>query len=134
MQDKGQVSIEFMLVGVALLAFMLVFMNAFSKVQDSAMLALDVQNAKRFSAELEADSGKILLMGDGSEVNVSSPIIGEWLFSRGSLGNSIIVRNKTKEIKVALPKNLQLRLSKTGFTKKISFVIKKSGGGISLED
>ncbi|HLC92175.1 MAG TPA: hypothetical protein VJH23_00545 [archaeon] len=139
MNPKGQASLEFMILLAALLGFLSVSVSAFSGLHDSAIAAIDAQNAKAFANNITSKAALLTSLGDSSSQSVSSDIFGEWEISglsvNASGGCRISVHAAPERIvSFPLPENVACNLSKSTFTKKITLHIRKSGGKISLSD
>ena len=86
MRRKGQLSLEFLILASALLAFFAVFAAAFSGMRDSALAAIDVRNAKSFSYEANEKAQALALLGEGSEKPIGGNAIAEWRLESGGVG------------------------------------------------
>src|SRR3989338_8031459 len=91
MRRKGQLSLEFLILASALLAFFAVFASAFSGIKDSALTVIDVRNAKAFSSEANEKAQALALLGDGSEKPVSANAVSEWRLEAGASKTFIAV-------------------------------------------
>lgn len=129
---KGQVSIEFLLVFVAMLAFISVFVGAFSTLHESSLLSLDIQNAKRFVKELDNSSKTLLLLGDGSNKKFSYTILTSWELKEIENNNFLIIDSKEKDVQLELPKNIKLK-NQNSFSKKFRVTLTKTSDELILD-
>jgi uncharacterized protein (UPF0333 family) len=65
-KKKGQISLEFLVVLVAMIAILIVFMPVFSKLQKSVLLALDVYNASSKLNEFKTNVSMLNTLEQGS--------------------------------------------------------------------
>lgn len=129
---KGQVSIEFLLVFVAMLAFISVFVGAFSTLHESSLLSLDIQNAKRFVKELDNSSKTLLLLGDGSNKKFSYTILTSWELKEIENNNFLIIDSNGKDVQLELPKNIKLK-NQNSFSKKFRVTLTKTSDELILD-
>ncbi|HZX34005.1 MAG TPA: hypothetical protein VFF09_01355 [archaeon] len=135
MRRKGQLSLEFLILASALLAFFAVFAAAFSGMRDSALAAIDVRNAKSFSYEANEKAQALALLGEGSEKPIGVNAIAEWRLESGGGGAFLLIPGPGgKNFSVAFPENISVRLRSGTFSGSRSFTLKKSGGKIILLD
>ncbi|MCR4335705.1 MAG: hypothetical protein NUV57_04160 [archaeon] len=130
MNSNGQLSIEFLLLLTAILAFLSVFTSAFSELEESSLYAIDVQNAKRFVNELNNSSKTLSLLGEGSQKQFSYKIINEWELKDSPVA-LIVHSNSGKNISLQLPENIMLESSKN-FKENLIVVLKKENGKLIL--
>tara|TARA_Y100000310_G_C20702563_1_gene831297 strand:+ start:9429 stop:9824 length:396 start_codon:yes stop_codon:yes gene_type:complete len=131
MNSKGQLSIEFLLLLVAVLAFLSVFTSAFSDLEQSSLFAIDVQNAKRFVNELNNSAKTLSLLGEGSEKYFSYKIITEWELSN-SPAVLTIYSESGKNISLQISESIFLKSSKK-FKNKLNLVLRKENGKLILD-
>lgn len=130
---RGQVSIEFLLVFVAMLAFISVFVGAFSTLQESSLFSLDIQNAKRFVNELDNSSKTLSLLGNGSNKKFSYTILNFWDLKEIENNNFLIIKNEAgKSIQLQLSKNIKLK-NPSSFSKKFKVTLTKTNEGLILD-
>lgn len=65
-KKKGQISLEFLVVLVAMIAILIVFMPVFSKLQKSVLLALDVYSASSKLNEFKTNVSMLNTLETGS--------------------------------------------------------------------
>ena len=129
---KAQVSIEFLLVFAAMLAFISVFVGAFSTLQESSLLSLDIQNAKRFVKELDNSSKTLSLLGEGSNKKFSYTILNSWELREIENNNFLIIDNKERDVQLELPKSIKLK-NQNSFSKKFRVTLTKTSEGLILD-
>jgi len=134
MNQKAQVSIEFLLVFVALLGFVSVFSHFFSELQEAAKFGLDLKNAQRFVSDVKSFSETLEFLGEGSGKSFSYKVMNSWSFSGGP-GNCILVvsteRGNSSELR--LPESVSCE-PRGPFTEELSLSLKKTGSGLVLSD
>lgn len=124
---KGQISIEFLLVFCAVLSFLAIFASAFSEIEDSSLFALDVQSAKRFSADLSNASEKLSYFGDKTSIEFHYKIFNEWNLSNQHL---IVRDSNSKTFEMPLPQNFVFE--ENSFSGDVVFKIEKIDGKFFL--
>ena len=129
---RGQVSIEFLLVFVAMLAFISVFVGAFSTLQESSLLSLDIQNAKRFVKELDNSSKTLSLLGEGSSKKFIYTILNSWELKEIENNNFLIIDSKERNVQLKLPKNIKLK-NQNSFSKKFRVTLTKTSDKLILD-
>ena len=129
---RGQVSIEFLLVFVAMLAFISVFVGAFSTLQESSLLSLDIQNAKRFVKELDNSSKTLSLLGEGSSKKFSYTILNSWELKEIENNNFLIIDSQERNVQLKLPKNIKLK-NQNSFSKKFRVTLTKTSDELILD-
>jgi len=129
--EKGQASIEFLLVLITALLLLSVSANAISNLHEAALFTIDVKNAKSFLDEANAKANLLILLGEGSESAIETSIIGEWEISQKQ--NELTIKNPQGKEKIfAFPKNLSVKINEKSFTGKNIFILKKEGQSVSI--
>lgn len=64
--NKAQISLEFLVILVAMIAILIVFLPVFSKLEKSVLLTLDVYNASKYLNEFKADVSMLNTLETGS--------------------------------------------------------------------
>ena len=127
---KGQAGIEALLIMATMLSFISLSLGLCSELEQSSRYALDLQAANSFSSGLKSSASRLLFLGEGSHIEVSSKVLCEWSLVTGSegIGGSIEVSCGKDKRLVALP---ELFFPYGGtFSKEIRLFLVKSGGKI----
>ncbi|MFH1391719.1 MAG: hypothetical protein ABIH20_05395 [Candidatus Diapherotrites archaeon] len=131
MNSTGQLSVEFLLLLTAVLAFLSVFISAFSYLEQSSLYAIDVQNARRFVNELNNSAKTLSLLGDGSEKHFSYRVITTWELSN-SPAILTVYSNSGKDISLQIPEGIFLKSPKK-FKDELNIVLRKENGKLILD-
>lgn len=137
MTDKlhGQLSIEYLLLAAALLAFFFVTVLSLREVFFEGLFVLDVQNARSFLSELEKKAAVLSLTGNGSFISAKADFFAEWKLS--GQGNSLSIEindarlQKSKKISVSIPLVVQGGVSGE---KKISVLLSRVDEVLLIKD
>jgi len=113
-KNKGQLSIEFLLLTSVLLASLAVFVSAASQVFEAGLFAIDVKNAAIFSNELEKSINFLSVLSNGSKKEISVKSITDWkILYDGELSIKIENKNsnqtKTLSFEPVLTPQLQIK-------------------------
>ena len=86
-QNRGQLSIEYLLLSAALLAVFAIVLSAAAALFQSALFAVDAKNAVLFSNELEKNIDYLGLLSSGSQIEMDAKPMSEWhiFFSSGRI-------------------------------------------------
>jgi len=99
---KGQVSIEFLMLCAAVLAFITFSVSAISLTETTAQEALQKQYAKNLSIEIERAAKKLVFFGEGSAITIEhSPKISALVSA-----NKIKIKSGALEFWALLPEGI----------------------------
>ncbi len=129
---KAQVSIEFILLLAASLAFISGIAAALSSLNDSALLAIDAQGAKSLSSEISSSARTLSLLGNGSEKKLPYSALGNWRISQNAGKAYVLVGNGAGNVEIELHGIVVaggMELKRKGF-----LVLRKEGGKILLQN
>lgn len=129
---KGQASIEFMLIFTAALIFTIIFVAGFSEVKEAALIAIDKQEAKRTSKEIEAAGKYLSLLGEGSAKKIKLHAINEWEFKEGTNPSIIIKSEKGKTAEVKIPKKVKYSFLGKILKGKTELILETKAGNLIL--
>ncbi|MCR4368525.1 MAG: hypothetical protein NUV67_01315 [archaeon] len=124
---RAQVSLEFLLVFAAFMAFITVFVSALPEVVSSAFFAMDLKSAQSLSQGIDYFSRESEFLGNGTSSEFSYQVFGEWAFLDSPPG--IAVLHEGRQRLVELPENVEVE-NPGFFSEKISLLATKSGGKI----
>ncbi len=131
---RGQVSLEYLLVLIGALAFLSASFHFFSSLEEDSRFWMDVLSAKGFASHVQQQGRALSLMGDGSAAALETKILGEWrIMADGNFAELRVFGANGRAFSISLAAGAQ-KLSGKAFTKKLSVVLAKDGGKISLQD
>jgi len=134
MHCNGQLSLEYLLLLLAVLSIFAVMLPLLNSVYDLSLFGLDCVNAKRFSFSLQEAIEEASFQADGSLVSIEANPLTNWLLSSSGNSLAILVQGpgeSKKSFEVIFPN--QLHLDNASITSKTSFVLRKNAGQILLE-
>ncbi|GEM_PF-3756895 len=106
--SRAQISLEFLLIFAALVAFMGLFVPVFHSVLDESLFALDLLRAQHFADSFSTESFDLRVQGAGSFATVPAYPLSEWsvLVSGPRLGVTVFSKSGrsrvlTRELGVA---------------------------------
>jgi len=123
--NKAQISLEFLVILVAMIAILIVFLPVFSKLEKSVLLTLDVYNASKYLTEFQSNVSMLNTLEIGSSTLFEMQFIYPADFSCQNnliklvLGNEI----KTKELSKELALNCDFAFK---IDKKASILLSKA--------
>jgi len=135
-KEKGQLSLEYMIVLAAFLALLGMLAPFLVQTQALAQLSLDKKTAQVFLAEIKGKTDQLKLMGDGSNFTIRVRPINSWIIIVDDDEIEVVfpqlknLEEKSEPLKVTLGTELEDNiLDVNGLT---VFSLKKEGGEISL--
>ena len=134
MKNRGQVSLEYLIVVGAFLAMLLVFMPLLVQTHHTGLFGIDAVKAEKFTQDFKSAVDELNILGNGSRTKLTANPVDEW--SLQISGNKLILTVKSTELErikkfeVEL-KNIANQLSKT-ISSKTTFLLEKSAGKITI--
>ncbi len=134
LNSRAQLSLEYMLLLAAFFSAIMVFMPVIAGLHANAVFASDVHNAQNFMGGLESASGKMLILGSGSQIALNAQVLTSWELSISgtkallTIKSGNIGKNKTIEAELAAPLELGKKTFDSGFT----MLIKNENGKITI--
>ncbi|MBI2529924.1 MAG: hypothetical protein HYW05_02175 [Candidatus Diapherotrites archaeon] len=132
--SRAQLSLEYMLLLAAFFSALLVFMPVIASLHANAVFASDVQNAQNFMGGLESASEKMLILGSGSQLELTAKVLTAWDLEISGPKAVLNIRSesagksKTIEAELAAP----LELGRRTFTSGFSMLLKNEDGKITI--
>lgn len=130
--QRGQVSLEFVMVLSAALSFIAVSFALYSELESLSLFSLDVQNAKSFVNALENQTALLQIAGDGSSKTIRARVLGEWFFSSENGKKVLAINTRGKSAAMNLPLNAQ-GFPRSVFHNNIELRLVKRGTKILVE-
>ncbi|VVB99864.1 Uncharacterised protein [uncultured archaeon] len=128
-QKNGQASIEFLLVLSAALAFLSASLLMSSELSDSALLFISAFSAKAFSSEVASAADSLSLLAEGSSMEISASIPGEWKIERGGTDYFLAVSAGNRESRIMMSPAVVFPVNVSGKAgQKLSIVLEKRNG------
>ena len=75
---RGQLSIEYLILSAAFLAFLLLLLGPLEQAFDAAVFSIDVIAAEKFSGDLSVALRELNLSGTGSSKSLSAKALANW--------------------------------------------------------
>lgn len=131
---KAQVSLEYLLVLLAFFGAFALLLPFYSAAFSAGIFALDSMNAKRFSESIQDSVSKLIVLGNGSSIQISADPSLEWkIFSeKNELFIALESNGVQKSFSVSFPN--EINFSETVFSSEKGFLIKKDNGKILFEN
>jgi hypothetical protein len=132
--DRGQVSLDYLLVVSVFLVLALVMFPALINLQKAAVFVLEVKRGQAFAESLSVKIEEMRLFGDGSCLEMRAQASQKWGISQG--GNSVFLKisGSTHEKRFEIVPEGTVSVTPMDFTgvKKIS--VSKTGNTVSVSD
>ena len=128
MRSNGQLSLEYLLLLLAVLAAFAVLLPLLDQTFKAGLFGLDCANAKRFQSGLQHSVNEMDFQANGSKTILEARPLGEWLVSSSGKVLSIKVQGPevVKTFKVFFPNELGFE-SKTLSGNSFFYLLKDSG-------
>ena len=124
--NRCQITIESLLLFAAMLAMLSVSFAIYSELESKSRLAIDLESARHFAAQVKNAEAELNAMGDGAMYEVRA---SRWAMP--VLGNSFIQVDCGKEKSIVKLLGADGIPSGTELTGKFSIMLVKSGGKVS---
>jgi len=123
--QKAQISLEFLVILVAMIAILIVFLPVFSKLEKGVLLTLDVYNASKYLTEFQSNVSMLNTLEIGSSTLFEIQFIYPSEFLCNNKQITIILGNelKTKELSKDLVLNCDFSFK---IDKKVRFLLSKA--------
>jgi len=134
MGQKGQLSLEYLILLVAILSAFAVLLPVMNGVYNAGLFGLDSVNAKGFAFSMQEAIGEIGFQADGASTMLEARPFGKWLVFGSGKDFVVIVQSQTgkeKRFTVKFPNNVWF--SKAEIGSKTAFYLRKDSGKILLE-
>ncbi|MFH1235184.1 MAG: class III signal peptide-containing protein [Candidatus Diapherotrites archaeon] len=132
--QKGQLSLEFLLIMAGFVLALAVFAPIALKSAKAALFALEVQRAQDFLSEFKSSASVVSFLADGTVKEVKANALKEWLFEAGNGTAKITVESEALGRKKTLSEKIPACVPE--FSKKINgktaLRLEKSGGSVLL--
>ena len=133
--QRGQASIEYMLVSSAFLAIVLLVLPAASGLSESISFALDSFAAKSFSVSLESAVSEAMVLDNGTVISLRARPAGEWIVSASGGNFSVLPsygkRKLSSPIIARIPQGIYLE--NRFIEGEFGITVSKTAYGVSLE-
>jgi hypothetical protein len=134
MRCLGQMSLEYLLLLLALLAIFAALLPLVDSTYKAGIFGLDCVNAKRFTQALQARAEEMAFQADGSYVLIEARPLEKWRISSSGKALSLIVigpDERQKAFAVVFPNSIgRLDFAIGGAT---TFALRRESGKITLE-
>ena len=127
--NRCQITIESLLLFAAMLAMLSVSFAIYSELESKSRLAIDLESARHFAAQVKNAEAELNAMGDGAMYEVRASPKCRWAMP--VLGNSFIQVDCGKEKSIVKLLGADGIPSGTELTGKFSIMLVKSGGKVS---
>lgn len=132
--EKGQLSLEFLLLMAGFLSILLLFMPLMNQAYNLGIFGIESVNAKNFAESFSQKTGELNFFADNSVMELEANPFAEWIVSVDK--NTVSVKIENTELNVEKIFSEDLAVSIDSFSEKISkktvFVLKKADGKISI--
>ena len=81
--QKGQLSLEFLLVMAGFVLALALFAPVALKSAKAALFAMEIQRAQEFLSEFKSEASQVSFLADGTVKEVKANALKEWLFEAG---------------------------------------------------
>ncbi|MCX6802604.1 MAG: class III signal peptide-containing protein [Candidatus Diapherotrites archaeon] len=92
--QKGQLSLEFLLIMAGFVLALAVFAPVALKSAKAALFAMEAQRAQAFLSEFSSEARQVSFLGEGTVKEVKANALKEWLFEAGNGTAKITVESE----------------------------------------
>ena len=131
-KQKGQLSLEFLILLAAFFSVLLLFLPSIAKLHSSSMLALEKKKAVSFAEDLVQAISELQFLSDGSKKLIEINAYLEWQIGIGEKEISIEFSDSDKKISVNEILPIELNPAIFSCSGKCLFSIQKQNGSITI--
>jgi uncharacterized protein (UPF0333 family) len=132
LQKKAQISLEFLVILIAMIAILIVFLPVFSKLEKSVLLTLDVYNASKYLNEFKSNVSMLNTLEIDSSFIFELNFIYDVYFYCQNKQLKLILGNEIKSKALITDLALNCDYSSNIIKKTVIFVKKNSQNDLNI--